>query len=446
MSKELRVLIDGSAIGVITQDRRGRFNFSYDDAYRRKASAIPLSLSMPLSVADHGDKAVAPYMWGLLPDNDETLAALGRHFGASPRNPFALLSAVGEDLQGAVQMVPPDRLDDLKKREGVTPLSREAIAEGFTELLRDPGAIQFTRSGGQFSLAGAQRKKALYLVNGKWYEPRGRTPTTHILKPPITGLAGQVENEMFCIRLAPRLGLPAPRCWTEKFGDIPVVVIERYDRRRMSGRKLLPIDSAGGEVHRGHQEDCCQALKVMPRDKYQSDGGPGMASIMELLSGSGRPSEDRDRFMRACALNFVIAGTDAHAKNYGLLLSAGGRYRLAPLYDIASWLPYSKDKRKDRLAMSVDGYYHIDRILPRHWEAQARKCGFDADRAVAHIRDLIARTPGEARRLLSECKKEGSATADLSKLVTLLVDRCTILATNFGSERMGSDQASIPGI
>ena len=195
-----------------------------------------------------------------------------------------------------------------------------------------------------------------------------------------------------------------------------------------------------------HQEDCCQALKVMTRNKYQSDGGPGMTAIMELLSGSGRPSEDRDRFMRACTLNFVIASTDAHAKNYGLLLSAGGRYRLAPLYDIASWLPYSRDHRKDRLAMSVDGTYHIDRIQPRHWEAQARKSDYDPDRALAHIRDLIARIPGEARHLLAECKKEGLATADLSKLVRLLVERCTTLAARYGSELMGSDQASIPGV
>ncbi len=446
MSKALRVLIDSNGIGTIIQDRRGKFNFTYDEAYRRTNTAIPLSLSMPLSIAEHGDKAVTPYMWGLLPDNDDTLISLGRRFGINPRNPFSLLSALGEDLQGAVQMILPDHLDDLKQREGVTLLSRKTIEERFQELIRDPGAIQFTRSGGQFSLAGAQRKKALYLVNGKWYEPRGRTPTTHILKPPTAGLAGQVENEMFCVRLAPRLGLPAPKCWTEQFGDLSVVVIERYDRRRLSGRKVLPIDSAGGEVHRVHQEDCCQALKVMTRNKYQSDGGPGMTAIMELLSGSGRPSEDRDRFMRACTLNFVIAGTDAHAKNYGLLLSAGGRYRLAPLYDIASWLPYSSDSRKDRLAMSVDGTYHIDRIQPRHWEAQARKCDYDPDRALAHIRDLIARIPGEARHLLAECKKEGLATADLSKLVTLLVKRCTTLAARYGSELMGSEQASVPGV
>lgn len=445
MSKELRVLIDGNEIGTILQDSRGKFRFAYDDAYRTNKTSIPLSLSMPLSVAEHADKAVAPYMWGLLPDNDDTLASLGRHFGVNPRNPFSLLSAVGEDLQGAAQMVPPQNLGELKKREGVTALSRDLIEERFKELIRDPGAIQFSESGGQFSLAGAQRKKALYLVNGRWYEPRGRTPTTHILKPPVAGLAGQVENEMFCVRLAPRLGLPAPNCWTEHFGDITVVVIERYDRRRRDGRKTLPIDSAGGEVFRVHQEDCCQALKVMPRDKYQSDGGPGINAIMDLLSASGRPSEDRDRFMRACALNFVVAGTDAHAKNYGFLLSAGGRFRLAPLYDIASWVPYSKDKRKDRLAMSVDGYYHLDRILPRHWEAQARKSGYDPDRAIAHIRDLIARLPGEARALLAECKKEKSATTDLSRLVTMLVDRCRALAESYGSELMGSDQATMPG-
>lgn len=339
MTKELRVLIDGAEVGNIVQDARGKFRFTYEDSYRRLKSAIPLSLSTPLSVAEHSDKAVRSFMWGLLPDNDDTLGSWGRRFGVNPRNPFALLSVIGEDLQGAVQMVPPDKLSELKAREGITLLPRPMLTERIAELVRDPGAVQFTQNGGQFSLAGAQRKKALYLVNGKWYEPRGRTPSTHILKPPILGLAGQVENEMFCIRLAPRVGLPAPKCWTETFGDISVVVIERYDRQRRDGRKVLAIDTAGGEVYRVHQEDCCQALAIDPRNKYQRDAGPGIKAIMELLSGSGKPSEDRDRFMRAIAFNFVLRGTDAHAKNFGLLLSAGGRYRLAPLYDIASWLP-----------------------------------------------------------------------------------------------------------
>lgn len=446
MTKELRVLIDGDEIGTTTQDSKGRFQFTYDESYRKSPSAIPLSLSMPLARAEHDDKSIRPFMWGLLPESDDTLANWGRRFGVSPRNPFALLAEVGEDLQGAIQMVTTDRLADLKKREGTTLLSREMLARAFAELMRDPGAVQFTPGGGRFSLAGAQRKKALCLVNRKWYEPRGRTPSTHILKPPIIGLAGPVENEMFCVRLAPRVGLPAPKCWTERFGDISVVVIERYDRVRLKGRKALPIDAAGGEVYRVHQEDSCQALKVDPRNKYQQDGGPDIKAIMELLSSSGRPGEDRDRFMHACAFNFVIRGTDAHGKNYGLLLSAGGRYRLAPLYDIASWLPYSQNHRDDRLAMSVGGYYHFDRILPRHWEVEARKSGYDPDRALAHVRDLLARVPEEAKRLLVECEREGSATAELRMLAKLIGEHCAGMQKTYGSERMAAYQDRLPGL
>ena len=136
----------------------------------------------------------------------------------------------------------------------------------------------------------------------------------------------------------------------------------------VSFRSTVPGARCTASIRR----DCCQALKVNPRDKYQRDGGPGMRQLMDLLSGYGCPSEDRDRFMRACAFNFVIAGTDAHAKNYSLLLAAGGRYRLAPLYDIASWLPYSKDRRADHLATSVGKQYFLEDTYPRHWEDEAR--------------------------------------------------------------------------
>jgi serine/threonine-protein kinase HipA len=118
--KELTVLIDGTPIGSLIQDQRRHFHFAYDDAYRKLATAIPLSLSMPLSLGEHDDKAVRPFLWGLLPESDETLAQWGKRYGVSPRNPFALLSHIGEDLQGAIQMVRPDSVANLRKREGIT--------------------------------------------------------------------------------------------------------------------------------------------------------------------------------------------------------------------------------------------------------------------------------------------------------------------------------------
>jgi len=58
----------------------------------------------------------------------------------------------------------------------------------------------------------------------------------------------------------------------------------------------------------------------------------------------------------------LIAGTDAHAKNYSLLLS-GPQVRLAPLYDVASILPYDEfDLRKVKLAMKIGGEYKLSQI------------------------------------------------------------------------------------
>ena len=62
------------------------------------------------------------------------------------------------------------------------------------------------------------------------------------------------------------------------------------------------------------------------------------------------------RFADALIWNWLIGGTDAHAKNYSLLL-AGNQIRLAPLYDIASALPYGTHERKLRFAMKLGGDY-----------------------------------------------------------------------------------------
>jgi serine/threonine-protein kinase HipA len=432
--KELRVLIADREAGSIIEGTRGKFRLVYDAAWQSDPAAMPLSLSMPLAAAGHGDDAVRPFLWGLLPDNEETLSQWGRRYGVSPRNPFALLSFFGEDLAGAVQLVPAGKVGTLKKRQGTSYLSPKALAEHFAELLREPGATQFTEEGGQFSLAGAQRKKALYRAGGKWYEPRGRTPSTHILKPPIPGFAGQVENEVFCLQLAAELGLAAPATWVESFGELPVFVIERYDRVRMAGRKQLALDETGGEVRRVHQEDCCQALKVLPQNKYERDGGPGVRRIMELLSGSNRPVEDRDRFMRSLALNFIIGGSDAHAKNFSLLISGGGRFRLAPLYDVISILPYLKGKRGARLAMSIDGHSKFDEIMPRHWQSAARKSGYSPDRAVGHVRDLLDRLPDAASDVLD--RHEGTMALVLQPLKDILIARCQELRVIYGAEAL----------
>ncbi|MEL7019603.1 MAG: HipA domain-containing protein, partial [Pseudomonadota bacterium] len=211
----------------------------------------------------------------------------------------------------------------------------------------------------------------------------------------------------------------------------------------MKGRMRLPLDDRGGEVRRVHQEDCCQALSAMPQAKYQNEGGPGISEIMQLLSGSAKPSEDRERFMRAQAYNFVIGGSDAHAKNFSVLLARRGRFRLAPLYDIISLLPYLDRRRDGKLAMSIDGNYRFDKIAPRHWERQARTVGYSPDRMLAHIRHLIARLPDEACSLVDEFIAEGLEQNNLPKLLTCLRERCATLRIFYGQEE-GNSTSSKP--
>jgi serine/threonine-protein kinase HipA len=120
-------------------------------------------------------------MWGLLPDNDITLDRWARRFQVSARSPFALLSAMGEDCPGAVQLTPSGT--DIISDGDVTWISKTNLERRIAELLKDPGAGRFSEDRGQFSLAGAQAKTALLRDGARWGVPRGRTPTTHILKP-----------------------------------------------------------------------------------------------------------------------------------------------------------------------------------------------------------------------------------------------------------------------
>ncbi len=68
-------------------------------------------------------------------------------------------------------------------------------------------------------------------------------------------------------------------------------------------------------------------------------------------------------FLDSIAYNWLIAGTDAHGKNYALLIGSEGRVRLAPLYDLASVLPYPDiDIERAKLSMKLGGEYRLRNI------------------------------------------------------------------------------------
>jgi serine/threonine-protein kinase HipA len=412
---ELVTLLDGKEVGRVHNDTRGRLTFIYDDQWRNDIEAYPLSLSMPIAAKEHGRAAVEAFLWGLLPDSEQVLARWAAKFQVSARNVFALISHVGEDCAGAVQFVTPERLEALRsgKEDKVEWLDESELAKRLQALREDHAAWRLPRDTGQFSLAGAQPKTALLLQNDRWGIPSGRIPTTHILKPPTGHFDGHAENEHICLMLARNLGLPAAQSKVRRFKDEVAIVVERYDRQQK-----------GNDIIRVHQEDTCQALGIMPTRKYQNGGGPSAANIIELLrTYSTDRDTDLDTFVTALGFNWLIAGTDAHAKNYSLLLS-GPDVRLAPLYDIASILPYAEvDLRKAKLAMKIGGEYKVELIGLRQWQKFAREVRTNADQLVEVLISMAKQLPDEVAAARALAREEGLNNALIDRLAKQLIDR-----------------------
>ena len=394
----LVAIMNGEVVGNVYQMANGQLAFRYEESWRHTVGAFPLSLSMPLTAAEHGDQSTRAYLWGLLPDNPDVLEWWARRYGISRHRVVELLARVGEDCAGAVQFATPERAHDLmttahntSETESVEWLGNNELELRLRDLRLNPAAGRSANDTGQFSLAGAQPKTALYQsADGKWGVPSGRVPTNRILKPPTLGLDDLAYNEHFCLSLARELGFSAAASRVQQFGDEVAIVLERYDRVVLGDRLV-----------RVHQEDMCQALAVRPTQKYESEGGPGVIAIENLLrQSSSDPAQDTSRFVDATAFNWLIAGTDAHAKNYSILHAAGPQLRLAPLYDVISALPYQQLKHSaSTLAMAIGGERRISAIHTSHWQTLARETGLPTSEMVERVRAVAKAIPDAIERL-----------------------------------------------
>jgi serine/threonine-protein kinase HipA len=281
-------------------------------------------------------------------------------------------------------------------------------------LREDHSAWRIPRDTGQFSLAGAQPKTALLFDNNRWAVPSGRVPTTHILKPPTGEFDGHAENEHFCLELGRALGLPVVDSRIMRFQDEVAIVVERYDRVR----------TAAG-LRRVHQEDMCQALAIPPTRKYQNEGGPGIRDIVELLrTYSANAREDVRTFLDAIAYNWLIAGTDAHGKNYALLIGAQARVRFAPLYDVASVLPYPDiDIERVKLSMNLGGEYRLRNIRLYHWRKLAQELHVDPDDTIQRVDDFARQLADHVPDIKRRMTEEGLTHPIIARLADALTAR-----------------------
>lgn len=183
------------------------------------------------------------------------------------------------------------------------------------------------------------------------------------------------------MELVRALGLPAARSVIKDFADRRALVIERFDRMWTKNGRLLRIP----------QEDCCQALSVPPSRKYESEGGPGICDLVELLKGSDVPDEDQKTLFKAQVIFWLLGAPDGHAKNFSIRLAPGSRYRLTPVYDVVSAQPSVDAKQirlnKMKMAMAIGKtrHYIVHTIVRRHFVETADQCSLPA----TLVRDVL---------------------------------------------------------
>ncbi|MBS3805756.1 MAG: type II toxin-antitoxin system HipA family toxin [Oleiphilaceae bacterium] len=392
----LIVALNGIEIGQLQQEPSGAMAFQYSADWLNRPGARAISLSLPLSAQRYRGALVYNFFDNLLPDSDNLRGRMQARFKIPTSHPFDLLSRIGRDCVGAVQLYPSGSSVPPVNSVKAEPLHEQDIE---TLLKNHQNAPLGMTDEDEFriSLAGAQEKTALLWFKNQWHRPFAATPTSHILKLPI-GFIGQsnidlresAENEWLCLEIAKAYGLPTAHSEIGHFGTEKALIVERFDRRWSKDQTWLM---------RLPQEDFCQALGVAPAVKYESDGGPGIREGMQLLLGSQRANQDRDNFFRAQILFWLMAAIDGHAKNYSLFLEADSAYRMAPLYDVLSAYPLmaqgSIPAEKAKMAMSVKGrnrHYHWARIQPRHFVSTAQQVGFSAEKAKTLMNEMAQKT------------------------------------------------------
>lgn len=379
--QDLYIYMNGLFVGTLIRESTGRLVFTYSYDWLSWENSRPISLSMPLTEIPYKGQLVDYYFDNLLPDSELIRERIQARFQASSKKCFDLLSLIGADCVGALQILTEPSVENIETIRA-NPINDDAIDILLKHYQTAPLGMD-RELDFRISIAGAQEKTALLWYQGKWCLPQGATPTSHIIKLPIgriihsgIDLSESVENEWLCLQVLAAYQLPVNSATITQFNDTKTLVVERFDRRWSDNKCWLM---------RLPQEDLCQALGKPSGLKYESDGGPGILDVMSILLGSKEASHDRKQFIKSVFLFWVLGAIDGHAKNFSLKIEPQGRYQLTPLYDVLSAYPLAAKRQIEwqtlKMAMSLKGknrHYLWNTIQLRHWFDMVEKCQFSA--------------------------------------------------------------------
>mgnify|MGYP001105777312 FL=1 len=371
LSNSLNVFLNDKHIGTLEKDDNGGVIFQYSN----NADRI-LSLSLPIQKAPFENKQCRGFFNGLLPESEHTRIAIGKKYGINPKNDFSILQAIGYDCAGAVsffdsydEQTPSKYLQETYEID-YTPLSENELEKFIVELPQKPLATGVEDM--RLSLAGAQDKTSVIVVDGQIGIPKDNVPTSHILKPAINGFNETIENEFICIKTAEKLGIKVPDVKIGYANKTKYFLIQRYDREIIVNK-----------IKRIHQEDFCQASNIPSTYKYQAEGGVDFKRCFEILRVTSQPAVAINQFIQLMIFKYLIGNNDAHGKTFSILHYDNGEIKFAPAYDILCSQVYPELSNK--MAMKIGGHYKHDEILLMRFEKLAN----DNDISFTQLKKII---------------------------------------------------------
>lgn len=384
-------------------------SITYDQGWRSRIGAFPISLTMPLKEVVYGPNLVVPWLMNLLPEG-EPLRAMTRALGISRDDVLGLIANTGRDLAGALTIG--------AERRGETPSALAISSADLERIIEELPSKPFLvgEEGISMSLAGAQEKLPLTRLGADLAIPMNGAASTLILKPDNPRLMGSVQNEALCMVLAHRCGLPTAPVTTGRAGGRTYLLVDRYDRIAHEG-----------QIQRLHQEDFCQALGRPPAAKYQHNHsgvrGPSLAEMFGLIRAH-MTAREITRFLDAVIFNVAIGNVDSHAKNYSILLNAG-RAQLAPLYDLMSGLAW--DNITQNHAQDIGDQQRGRHIYGRHWRRMAEAAGLAGPATVRRVTQVTGRILAELPAAVETVRAMPAGDRALAILATAIAERADLV-------------------
>jgi serine/threonine-protein kinase HipA len=369
-AKLLRVLVGTTHVGELVLEHGDRTQFRFDRSYLELPNRPVLGRwfedRLGSDFVDTGVHSKVPnFFRHVLPDPTSVLRRLlSQKANVMSHREFFLLAALGEDLPGALRVLPDEAVDD---EDGESfPASDSARASRLKFSLAGMQLKFLARDEAQRLTLPMRGEEARYLV--KMPDPRfDALPRNECSTLTWARLAGIAVPDHVLIPIDKLDGLPEEFSFKEPLA----LQITRYDRT---------------EQGRVHQEDFAQVLgkpHERPDDKYESRMDVVSAIVHALCP------QDFPEFLRHVAFVVLSGNADAHLKNWSLVYPDGKRPRLSPAYDLVCTL-YEGGYDQD-LALPIRKKYALESISQSDIVGLATRVGYDEESASGLVGDFVAK-------------------------------------------------------